>query len=61
MSLKGLGEDFPGGTMDKNLPASVGDMDLIPDPDRFHMLQSNWVHVLQLLSLYATNTEACVR
>ena len=41
MSLKGLGEDFPGGTMDKNLPASVGDMDLIPDPDRFHMLQSN--------------------
>ena len=46
--------------MEKNLPASAGDVGLIPDPERFHMLQSNRVHVLQILSLYATNTEACM-
>ena len=33
--------DFPGGTMDKNLPASAGDMGLIPDPGRSHVLWSN--------------------
>ena len=32
---------FPGGAMDKNLPANVGDTSLIPGPGRFHMLQSN--------------------
>ena len=29
--------DFPGGTVGKNLPASAGDMDLIPGPRSFHM------------------------
>ena len=33
--------DFPGGTVDNNLPASAGDTGLIPGPGSFHMLQSN--------------------
>ena len=32
---------FPGGSVVKNPPANVGDMDLIPDPERSHMLRSN--------------------
>ena len=28
---------FPGGTADRNLPASAGDLALIPGPGRFHM------------------------
>ena len=30
--------DFPGGTVDKSLPAKVGDTNLIPGPGRFCML-----------------------
>ena len=33
--------DFPNGAVDKNLPASAGDMHLIPGPGRFHMVQSS--------------------
>ena len=33
--------DFPGGTVDRNLPANEGDMDPIPGLGRFHMPQSN--------------------
>ena len=33
-------EGFPGGTVDRNLPASVRDTGLIPGPGRFHMLQA---------------------
>ena len=42
-------KDFPGGTMDKNLPASAGDVGLIPGPGRFHMPRSlcSWAHELQ--------------
>ena len=29
--------NFLSGTVDKNLPASAGDMGLIPGPGRFHM------------------------
>ena len=29
--------DFPGGTVDKNLPDKAGDTSLIPSPGRFHM------------------------
>ena len=36
-----LREDFPGDTMEKNLPANAGALGLIPDPGRFHMPQSN--------------------
>ena len=32
---------FPGGSVVKNLPASAGDMGLIPDPGRSHMLWNN--------------------
>ena len=38
---KNIRWDFPGGTVDKNLPANSGDTGLIPDPGRFHMLRSN--------------------
>ena len=30
MVLRVLGWDFPGGTVEKNLPASVGDTGLVP-------------------------------
>ena len=30
--------DFPGGTVDKNLPADAGDTGSIPDPGRAHLL-----------------------
>ena len=40
-SLKEISQDFPGGTVDKNLPAHAGDMGPIPCPGRFHTLQSN--------------------
>ena len=43
--------DFPGGSLVKNPPAKAGDMDSIPAPGRFHMLQSNYAHMSQLLSL----------
>ena len=32
---------FPGGTVDKNLPANVRDTGLIPGPERFHVPRSN--------------------
>ena len=32
---------FPGGSAVKNPPASTGDMGLIPDPRRSHMLWGN--------------------
>ena len=44
-------QDFPGATMNKNLPASAGNTGSISGPGMSHMLQSNWVHVPQLLSL----------
>ena len=34
-------QDFPGVTVDKNLPASAWDTGSIPSPGRFHMLRSN--------------------
>ena len=45
--------DFPGNSVVKNLPANAGDMSLIPGPGRFHMPQSYWAHVPQLLNLCA--------
>ena len=38
---RSIAQDFPGGTVDKNLPASARDTGSIPSPGRFHMLQSN--------------------
>ena len=40
---------FPGGSVVKNLPANVGDMGWISDPERFHMPWGNQAHVPQLL------------
>ena len=34
-------EDFPGGTVVKNLPANVGDMGSSPGPGRSHLPRSN--------------------
>ena len=34
-------QDFPGGTVDKNLSDNTGDTGLIPDLGIFHMLRSN--------------------
>ena len=39
--FKSSKRDFPGGTVDKSLPANAGDMGLIPDVGRLHMLPSN--------------------
>ena len=63
---------FPGGSVVKNLPANIGDMGWISDPERFHMPWGNQAQVSQLLSLNsrvqelkllsqcATVIEACV-
>ena len=44
--------------MGKNLPANAGDMGSSPGLGRSHMPRSKEAHVLQLLSLHATATEA---
>ena len=40
-SLRIIILDLPGGTVDKNLPASAEDTGSIPGPGRLHMPQSN--------------------
>ena len=42
-------QDFPSDTVDRNPPASAGDMNSIPGPGRSHMPQSNWAWMRQLL------------
>ena len=42
---------FPGGSVVKNPPASVGDMRSIPGLERSHMAWSNKAHEPQLLNL----------
>ena len=51
-------KDFPGGTVDKNLPANAGDTGSIPGRGKFHTLRSNQACVPQLQSLHAASTEA---
>ena len=51
-SSKLKAQDFPGGPVVKNPPASAGDMGSIPGPGRSHMGVGQ-------LSLCATTTEAC--
>ena len=36
-----MAEEFPGDEVDKNTPASAGDVNSIPGPGRLHMPQSN--------------------
>ena len=35
-NIKNRSKDFPGGTLDKNLPANAGDTGLVPGPGRSH-------------------------
>ena len=49
--------DFSGGTVNKNLHVSAGDMGSIPGLGRFHMPQSNKTPVPQLRSLYSRACE----
>ena len=42
---------FPGGSMVKNPPTSAGDVGLVPDSGRSHMLSGNKARMSQLLSL----------
>ena len=64
--------EFPGGTMDKNPPASAGDTGSIPGPGKLYMVHSNkaheqllsphsWVHQSQLLSPHTTTTKPVCR
>ena len=48
---------FPGDSMVKNPPASVGDMGSIPNSRRFYIPQSNQVQVSQLLSVHSKPLE----
>ena len=41
MYRKRLHGDVPAGAMDKNPLANAGDTSSIPNPERFHMPQSN--------------------
>ena len=45
--------DFPGGTVNKNLPANAGDTCLISAPRRFHLSRGNQATAPQLLSLHS--------
>ena len=41
MCLKKASLGFPGGAVDKNLPATAGDAGLIPGPGISHMSRNN--------------------
>ena len=58
LHLRVITEDFPDGPMDKNPPASAGDIGSIPGPGRFHTPQKNLVRAPQLLNPPATTTVA---
>ena len=49
---------FLGSTVAENLPANAGDTGSISVSGRFHVPQSNYFHVPQLLSPLAAITEA---
>ena len=51
LSLNHTLPGFPGGAVDKNLPANAGDTSSVSGLGRFHLPLSNKVHVPQLLSL----------
>ena len=56
--LKEGTEGFSWRTVDKNPPASTGDMGRIPGPGKFHTPRSNQARLPQLLSLHAATPEA---
>ena len=51
--------DFPGGTVDKNPPASAGDTGLIPDPGKFHVLCNRRSRCNEKPPLAATRGSLC--
>ena len=51
LSLNHTLPDFPGGAVDKNLPANAGDTSSVSGLGRFHLPLSNEAHVPQLLTL----------
>ena len=56
--LKGA-QDFPGGPVVKNPPASAGDTGSIPGLGRSHVPRGNYAHAPQLLNPLIGVTEAC--
>ena len=50
---------FPGGSVDKNPPASEGDTGLIPGPGRSHMPQDHYGRVPQLPKPVCLEPELC--
>ena len=50
MDKEDVVQDFPGGLVVKNLPASAGDTGSIPGPGRFHMPWDNGANGPQLLN-----------
>ena len=58
--VKTCNTDFPAGPGVRNLPASTGEMGLIPGLERFHVPWGNETPRLQLRRLLATTTEARV-
>ena len=56
-----VAQDFPGGPVDKNLPANAEDTGWIPDPGRLHMPRSNHTRAPQLSLSSATREAAATR
>ena len=52
-------ENFSGGAVDKNVPASAGDTGSIPGPGRFHMPPSNWACAPQRLMAVCLQPMLC--
>ena len=59
--LENITGDFPDGPVVRNLPASAGNMGLIPGPGESHLPQSNSTHVSQLLRLCSATEAAAIR
>ena len=55
--LNYVNKEFPGGTVVKDPPANAGDTGLSPGLGRSRMLQSNYAHAPQLLSLHSRARE----
>ena len=59
--LRSGGKDFPGGTVDKGLPANGGDRGSIPGLGKFHRLRSTQAHVPPPLSAALQREVAATR
>ena len=59
-TIKNAFPELPGGLVIKSPPVNAEDTGSVPSLERSHMLQNNETHAPQLLSPYATATEACI-